>query len=187
MITIIGVGALGSHVAMLLRNYDLKLVDFDKIEQKNLQAQFHSKMGLRKNKAQSLAQMLQGMFGVKVHTVPHKLTVTNAGSLIEGSELVIDCTDNLAARMNIQDFTKDYIPCLHGAVSADGTFARIVWTEHFQPDAEGEDGEATCEDGEALPFFALSASLIAIEAQSFLKTEKKRSYQLTPTSITRLI
>ena len=43
-VVIVGVGALGSHVALLGRNWgvQLKLVDFDRIEQKNTQAQFHS-------------------------------------------------------------------------------------------------------------------------------------------------
>jgi len=190
MIVIIGAGALGSHVAMILRNIEkqtLKVVDFDKVEQKNIQAQFHTKMGLRRNKAQALAQAMQGMFDVKIEAVPHKLTADNALEVIGGPDLLIDCTDNIKARKLIATYADTQgIPCLHGALSADGTFGRMMWSEEFTPDAEGEEGEATCEAGEALPFFVSVAAMIAIEAQRFLKTGKKISMQFTPTGAVRL-
>ncbi len=189
MIVIIGVGALGSHVALLLRNvkHNIKVVDFDKVEQKNTQAQFHTKMGLRRNKAVALAQAMQGMFGITIEAVPHKLELDNAKQVIGRPELLIDCTDNIKTRRLIACYADTQgVPCLHGALSADGTFGRIMWSEEFVADAEGEEGEATCEGGEALPFFALAAAVMAGEVQSFLKTKKKRSFQVTPSGITRL-
>jgi len=189
MIVIVGAGALGSHVALLCRNFkeEIRVVDFDKVEMKNTQAQFHTKMSIRRNKAQSLGQALRGMFGVEIEVNPHKLTKDNVRYLLGDAELVIDCTDNIKARTLIQDYVrKNEIPCLHGALSGDGTFGRMLWTEEFTADAEGEDGEATCEDGEALPFFAFVSSMMAMEAQSFLKTGKKRSMQFSPAGALRL-
>lgn len=189
MITIVGVGALGSHVGLLLRNEKtgLKVVDFDRVEQKNTQAQFHSKMSLGKNKAQAFAQALLGIFGVVVATVPHKLEDSNARQVLGASRLALDCTDNIAARKVITHTCKlCNVPCLHGALSATGDFARIVWDEHFVPDAEGENAQATCVDGEHLPFFGMAGAVMAIEAQHFLKTGKKRSFQLSPAGIVRL-
>ena len=189
MITIVGAGALGSHVALLLRNMKqgLTICDFDRIEQKNVQAQFHGKQGLGKNKAQSLAQSLQGMFGVKTVSIPHRLTRDNVSTVLADSELVIDCTDNLEARQVIQQYCRTSgLPCLHGALSADGTFARVIWSDLFAPDSEGATGEATCIDGEHLPFFVLVASYVALDAQRFLQTAKKWSLQITPAGVTRL-
>jgi molybdopterin/thiamine biosynthesis adenylyltransferase len=187
MITIVGAGALGSHVALFLRNYDLRIVDFDRIEQKNILAQFHTKMGLGKNKAKALSQALQGMFGAGTEVVAHKLTKDNWSQVLMDSDLILDCTDNIAARTLIHEYWDEYaVPVLHGALSADGTFARIIWAEDFVADAEGEDGEATCIDGEHLPFFASAAAFMAVEVQRFMKTGKKRSFQLTPTGILRL-
>lgn len=191
MITIVGVGALGSHVALFLRNSKqrIRIVDFDRVEQKNTQAQVHTIMSLGKNKAHSLGQALFGMFGIKVDAIPVRVADTNVEVLLKDSELVIDCTDNLAARDVIQRFctvSSPQIPCLHGALSASGDFARIVWTEHFTADAEGKDGEATCIDGEHLPFFALAASHIALSAQRFLKTGTKQSFQISPTGVLRI-
>lgn len=187
MISIIGVGALGSHVVMAIRNIDRKIrvIDFDKVEQKNILAQFHTKMGLRKNKAQAILQTMEGLFNVKIDYIPYRLHKDNIAAILDSAELVIDCTDNFEARSLIHNYCKDRIPCLHGCLSADGNFARVIWTEDFVPDAEGGKGENTCVDGENLPFFIFTASVIASEIQNFF-AGKKSSFQLTPNMITRL-
>jgi len=188
-VVIVGTGALGSHLVLLARNWPhpLKVVDFDKVEQKNILSQFHTKMGLGRNKAQALQQAMQGMFGTKIEVVPHRLTPDNAQVILGGTALVIDCTDNAAARRTIQAFVrKEGIPCLHGCLSAAGDFARIVWDEHFKEDEEGTKGAATCEDGDNLPFHALAAAQIALNAQLFIKTGAKRSTMLTPSQSIRL-
>jgi molybdopterin/thiamine biosynthesis adenylyltransferase len=162
-------------------------VDFDRVEQKNTQAQFHTKMSLGKNKAQALSQAFLGLFGAQVASVPHKLVRGNAKDVLGASELVLDCTDNIEAReVIILACRLCKVPCLHGALAASGDFARLVWDDHFVPDAEGAEAAATCIDGEHLPFFAAAAAFMAIEAQRFLRTGKKSSYQLTPAGVIRL-
>lgn len=187
-ITIVGVGALGSHLAMLLRNAgSLTLIDMDRVESKNTLGQFHGKMGLGRNKAQALQQALLGLWGLKVDAVPHRLTDDNAATLLKTADLVLDCTDNVAARQVIQKAVRQLDkPCLHGALSADGSFGRILWTGQFIPDPEGTEGQATCEDGANLAFHALVAAQMAILSQTFLKQGRKIGVQLTTTSIVRL-
>ena len=186
-ITIVGLGALGSHVVQALRNLKggLKLIDFDVVEQKNTLSQFHSNMSLRRNKAQAMQQALQGLWGVKVEVVPHKLTDDNAKQLLGGAGLVIDCTDNIAARLVMMKFCKaQNIPLLHGAMSADGSFARAIWTDWFVPDAESGTG-ATCEDGENLPFHVLAGAAIAQAAKTFLTKGTKLNFDITPSGVVR--
>ena len=145
-IVIVGVGALGSHLGLLLRNwacpvglYPIRVCDFDRVEKKNVMSQFHTTMGVGRNKAQAFQQALQGMFGVRVEAIPHRLTSDNAEALLGGAALVIDCTDNAEARRVIQGFVKPMgIPCLHGCLGAEGTIGRVVWTEQFKPDEAGE-------------------------------------------------
>jgi len=188
-VVIVGVGALGSHVALLARNWknSTRVVDHDYIETKNVQSQFHSKMGLRQNKAKAIQQALNGLFGTKVDATPYRLTEDNADAILGGAALVLDCTDNAKARRTIQDYVRKHkIPCLHGALSADGIFGRVVWDEYFVLDDEGKEGQATCEDGEQLPMFALTAAQIAVTAQRFLKDGIKQSLQVTPVGILRL-
>jgi molybdopterin/thiamine biosynthesis adenylyltransferase len=188
-IVIVGAGALGSHVVLCARNWahPIQVVDFDRIEAKNTQAQFHTKMGLGRNKAQALQQAMQGMWGTKLIAIPHKLTLENVGTVLGDAALVLDCTDNIEARQIIQGFVRAKgIPCLHGALSADGSFGRIIWDELFRADPEGAPGQATCEDGETLPFFALAGAQMAVIAQLFLENGEKRSLQMTPTGMIRL-
>jgi len=181
-IVVVGAGALGSHLLLLSRNFPAKftVIDFDRVERKNTLSQFHSKMGVGRNKAQAMQQALQGLFGVRLQAVPHKLTADNAERLLTGADLIVDCVDNAAARELIQGFAKaNGVPCLHGALAADGGYARVMWTEAFSIDGGGE-GEATCEDGQHLPFIAVAAARMAHTIQHFLSTGSKASAHVHP-------
>lgn len=186
LVVIVGIGALGSHVAMLLRNSatSIKVIDFDRVETKNVSSQFHSKTGVGKSKVQSLQQTMNYLFGKKIEGVPHRLTKDNSKELLGGAGLVIDCLDNGASRRLVQDFVRaNKIPCVHGALAADGGFGRAIWDDQFTIDDEGTGGAATCEDGEHLPFIAVAASLLAKSAQDFLLHGKKVGYQIHPTGV----
>jgi molybdopterin-synthase adenylyltransferase len=186
-VVIVGLGALGSHVVLLSRNWGVThwLVDFDKVAPKNAQAQFHTKMGLSKYKTGALQAAMQGLFGLVVNTRSVKVSKLNLRELLL-SDLILDCTDNLETRILIQDFSKkEKIPCLHGCLSANGDFARVVWTEHFVPDEEGGVKE-TCVDGRNLPFHALAAALMTNTAQTFLEKGVKHSFQLSTESLLRI-
>ena len=188
MIVIVGVGALGSHTLTNLRNVDkpIRVIDFDVVEAKNVQAQMHSRTSLRRNKAKAIQQAMNGLFGLRIDAKPVKLTKDNQEQLLGGAALIIDCTDNIAARQVIMDYAaRTGTPTLHGALAASGDFAQATWTEDFDPDAESGEG-ATCEDGEHLPFFALAGAHIALRAQAFLRDGTKQSFQFTPAGILRL-
>jgi molybdopterin/thiamine biosynthesis adenylyltransferase len=187
-IVIIGVGALGSHTALFMRNTGkLTVVDMDRVESKNILSQFHTSMGKGQNKARAFQKALQGLFGIKVDTNTNRLTKDNVRAILWPAALVIDCTDNIEARLVIRDFVRvNNTPCLHGALSEDGTFARIVWDEDFVADAEGTPGQATCEDGVNLPFHGVAGAYIALVAQQFLTTGKKVSLQIMPNAVIRL-
>lgn len=184
-----GVGALGSHAAMLLRNCDANLVaiDFDRVERKNVLSQFHAQGAVGKNKVVALQQLLQFLFGVKIGTVPHKLTSLNASEILGASDLILDCLDNGEARRIVQNFARERkIPCLHGALAGGGQFGRVIWDEDFAIDDEANAGAATCEDGDFLPFISIVSSYLAHAAQQFLATGKKLGFQVAPVGATRV-
>lgn len=182
-VIIIGVGALGSHLLLLSRNLPARftVVDFDRVERKNTLSQFHSRMGVGRNKAAALQQAMQGLFGLRIQPVPHRLTADNAAALLSGIDLVVDCVDNAETRTLIQAHVRaEGIPCLHGALAADGSYARIMWDEVFTVDGDGEPGQATCEDGEHLPFIAMVAARMAMAVQGFLAEGIRGSVHLHP-------
>ena len=184
-LVLIGVGALGSHLALFARNLDLHLVvvDFDRVEQKNVASQFHTTLGVGRNKAKALAQGLSGLFGRRVEAVPHRLGPDNVFALFAKADLVVDCVDDAATRRLIQRAALELeIPCLHGALAADGSYGRVEWSgsdRTFAVDAGGE-GEATCEDGEHLPFIARVAATMAASLASFLADGSKPGAHLRP-------
>jgi len=188
-ITIIGVGALGSHLVQALRNekVTLKIVDFDRVEMKNVASQFHFKNGVGKKKVDALKQAMQFCFGRKIETVGNKLTADNVDQLLGDADLLVDCLDNGEARTLVQGFARAKgVPCLHGALAADGGFGRAIWTEDFVIDNEGSGGEPTCEDGEFLPFIEIVASYIAFAVQRFLKDGRKRGFQISPAGVEKI-
>jgi molybdopterin/thiamine biosynthesis adenylyltransferase len=183
-VTIVGVGALGSHVALFLRNEArLKLIDFDRIEQKNVLSQFHARRNVGKNKARSLEQTMDFLFsGPEVISLPHKLVEDNAEQLLSKTDLVIDCVDNAEARKLIE--SHKFTPVLHGGLAADGMFGMVGWDDEFPIEGGGEEG-ATCEDGEHLPFIATTAAYIAKAAQTYLKHGHKLGFMVHPTGAER--
>jgi molybdopterin/thiamine biosynthesis adenylyltransferase len=175
-ITIVGVGALGSHVLLFLRNIDanFRVIDFDRIEQKNILSQFHGKPGLGRNKVQALEQLMNYLWGVKITAISCELNSLNDNVLLSKSDLIIDCLDNAEARHLVQNFARrTNTPCLHGALDASGTFGRVIWDESFIIDEDGAMGAPTCEGGENLPFIAMVASHMARAIQVFLSSDKK--------------
>jgi molybdopterin/thiamine biosynthesis adenylyltransferase len=181
-ITIVGVGALGSHVAQFLRNEgNLRVIDFDRVEAKNMLSQFHGKPGGAKLKVTALHNTMNFLWGTKLDTNSNKLVENNLKALIHGdSNLVIDCVDNGATRRLIQGHVRIHgLACLHGALAADGTFGRVCWDDRFIVDDETV-GVPTCENGDQLPFIALTAAYIAYAAQKFLREGKQVGFQISP-------
>lgn len=187
-IVVVGVGALGSHFVLAARNIDasLRVVDFDRVETKNLLAQFHTKMGSGKNKAQALQAAMLGLFGLKLEAVPHRLTSDNAEQLLGDANLVVDCLDNGASRRLVQNFVRaKSIPCLHGAVDAAGTYGRVAWDSRFVIDDEAKVGQPTCEGGEHLPFLIVIAAHLALATRSFVNDGRQVGYEVHPGGVMR--
>lgn len=188
-ITIIGVGALGSHLVPAIRNetVDIKVIDFDRVEPKNVASQFHFKGSIAKKKVDALKQAMQFCYGRTIEIVGNKLTADNVTQLLGASDLLIDCLDNGEARRLVQTYARaNKVPCLHGALAADGTFAQVVWDEHFVIDDESNVGAPTCEDGAFVPFIQIASSYLALSVQKFIKNGSKMSFMISPVSVQKI-
>jgi molybdopterin/thiamine biosynthesis adenylyltransferase len=184
-ITVVGAGALGSNFVQFARNFEaqVRVIDFDKVEQKNTQSQFHPKNTVRKNKVLALQQTMQFLWGIKIDTIPHKLVEDNQNQLLSNTDLVVDCLDNGEARRLVQKYVRaNKVPCVHGALAADGNFGQVVWDENFKIDDEPGVGAATCEAGEHLPFISIVSGFLARSAQEFLFSGKSINFLIYPLS-----
>lgn len=187
-IVVVGVGALGSHTVQFLRNVgaQIRVVDFDRVERKNTASQFHAKQSVGKSKVLGLQRTVDFLWGLKLDVVPHKLVADNAEQVLGNADLLIDCLDNGEARRVIQGYARENkVPCLHGALDANGSFGAVMWDAKFRIDDEPDGGAATCEDGEHLPFIAVTASFLARAAQEFLATSREISYHVRPDGVVR--
>lgn len=105
-VLIVGLGGLGSPVALYLAAAgvgELHLADFDTVDSSNLQRQIlHDTPAAGTLKAESARQRLQALnplVSLKQHT--EKLTAGSLLQLVQGMDLVLDCTDNFLIRDQI--------------------------------------------------------------------------------------
>ena len=183
-----GVGALGSTAVQLLRNVDaeLRLVDFDRVESKNLAAQWFVKQSVGKNKAEAVRLQLANFYGAKAEAMGVRLAATNAAQLLAGATLAVDCFDNADSRLALADAARAAnVPLVHAALGADGTFGIVRWDERFVPDREDVAGQATCEGGEHLPMIGLVGATLARAIQDCMRAGDRRDYMISLSGVVR--
>ena len=75
-ILVCGGGALGSHLLLLGRDLDASwsVVDFDRVEMKNLASQWFVKQMIGKNKAAALKLQLHNFYGRRIKDYGVKMT-----------------------------------------------------------------------------------------------------------------
>lgn len=189
LIVVCGLGNQGSHLILFGRNLPARLrgIDYDRIEAKNVQSQAHTMMGLGQGKALALRQMMQGFFHVRIEALPRKIEASNVAALLGDADLVVDCLDNWPSRGIITEFTREKgIPCVHAGLDQNGTYGHIRWDGHFQIEGDGSgEQQATCEDGETLPFNASVACELTQAVQHWLRDGRRMQSTVTELGIRR--
>ncbi len=176
-----GVGALGSTAVLLCRNLkaELRLIDYDRVESKNLLAQFFVKQSVGKNKAEALKLQLFNFWGVRADVAPVRLTEQNTAALLGDAELVVDAFDNWASRTLLSEYARGHGKALvHAALAADGSFGLVRWDERFVADREDVEGQATCEGGEHLPLIGFLGAALARSIQDFVTRGERHDYNV---------
>lgn len=105
-VLIIGLGGLGSPVAMYLAAAGvghLTLVDFDVVDLSNLQRQIvHTSTRIGTNKAVSAAQSLRELNPeIEIHCIETLLDADELIEQVKRATVVVDCTDNFQTRFAI--------------------------------------------------------------------------------------
>ena len=105
-VVIIGIGGLGSPAALYLAASGvgtLTLVDFDTVDNSNLQRQIiHNTSSIGDNKTDSAKNTLLAINPeTTIHCINKQLTLDELSSLISGASCVIDASDNFATRFLI--------------------------------------------------------------------------------------
>ena len=187
-IVLCGVGALGSTAVQYCRNLgaELRLVDFDRVESKNLAAQWFVKQSVGKHKAEAIKLQLANFYGAKAEALTVRLAATNAAQLLAACDLAVDCFDNADSRNVLSEFARGgKVPLVHAAIAADGTFGMVRWDERFTADREDQPGQPTCEGGEHLPMIGLVGATLARAIQDFVKDGSQHDYLVSLSGVVR--
>jgi hypothetical protein len=183
-----GVGALGSTAVHACRGLpaELRLVDFDRVESKNLAAQWFVKQSVGKNKAEAIRLQLANFYGTKAEAFGVRLVAGNAAQLLAGATLAVDGFDNADSRLVLADAARSAgVALVHAAIAGDGSFGLVRWDERFVADREDVAGQATCEGGEHLPMISLIGATLARAIQDFVRTGDRRDYMISLTGVVR--
>ena len=121
-VLVVGAGGLGSPVCLYLAAAGvgtIVIVDDDTVSLSNLQRQIiHHTSDIGRPKVESAAVKMKAINPhVNVVTVGEMLTSRNSSSLVEGYDIVVDCTDNFDTRLLVNDTCVALgTPMVYGAV-----------------------------------------------------------------------
>ena len=178
---IMGLGAIGSNLLMQLIHIDNKAdfigVDFDKVEDRNINTQAYFLHHIGMNKAQAM-QIVIGMKrdGIKYKSIVHKIFSKNDPIIVNNKNekdcLIIDCFDNSESRKLLEGIDN----CLHIGFSPQYT-AEIIWGKDYTaPNNIPEDQDDVCEMEYAVPFINYVVSLSVLTIKEYLDTGNRNNF-----------
>jgi len=180
-VLIIGLGGLGSPVAMYLAAAGvgkLTLVDDDKVELSNLQRQIvHTEQDIGRSKVASAADSVLALNSdTQIEIKTERLDEQSLSEAVEVADVVVDCSDNFASRFLLNKVTQRLkTPLVSGAaIRMDG---QVTVYDPRQKDSAcyrclyQDDGELqqTCsESGVLSPLLGIIGSVQALETVKLL-------------------
>lgn len=178
-ITICGAGALGANLTENLARSGfatLKVIDCDRIEERNLSTQPYYRSDMGAYKAKILANSLYRAIAVKVTPETKKLTETNTQLLLKGSGLVVDAFDNSIARQAVKDYCQQaQLPCLHIGLASD--YAEVMWNTIYRVPSDVNDD--VCDYPLARNLVILTVAVATEAIITGITTQNTPSYTIT--------
>lgn len=175
-VLIIGLGGLGSPVAMYLASAgvgQLILVDHDEVEVSNLQRQIiHGMDSVGESKvssAQARIQQLNPDCQVEIHA--SKLSEENVDQLVAQVDVIVDCSDNFTSRFLLNRASVRYqVPLVSGAaIRMEGQLSVFDPKKSDSPcyrclyDESGSDDLSCATNGVLAPVVGIVGSIQALE------------------------
>jgi molybdopterin/thiamine biosynthesis adenylyltransferase len=178
-VTVCGAGALGANITENLARSGfthLKVIDRDRIEERNLSTQPYYRSDVGAFKAKIIANTLYRALGVKVEAQSKELTPANAGQLLTNSALVIDTFDNSVGRQAVKDYCAGAsVPCLHVGLASD--YAEAIWNECYRVPSPANDD--VCDYPLARNLVMLAVAVACEVVIGFVATGERRSFTVT--------
>ena len=183
-LTICGTGALGGNLTENLARAGfgkLKVIDRDRIEERNLSTQPYYRSDVGAFKAKILANNLYRAIGTKVEAETKELTAANAAQLLKDSQLIVDVFDNSTSRQAVKDYAdQTRISCIHAGLSAD--YAEVIWNDVYRVPTEVNDD--VCDYPLARNLVMLTVAVACEAIVSFIATDEQRNFTITLKDLT---
>lgn len=183
-VTVCGAGALGANVTETLARSGfahLRVIDRDRIEERNLSTQPWYRSDVGAPKATILANALFRALKLTVDAQALELTPRNAARLLRGSDLVIDTFDNSVARQAVQDCCRaEGIPCLHAGLATG--YAEILWDADYRVPSAAQDD--VCDYPLARTLVLLTVAVTCEAIVAYLVTGHQRAHTITLSDLT---
>jgi molybdopterin/thiamine biosynthesis adenylyltransferase len=181
-VIIIGVGGLGSPAAMYLAASgigSLTLVDFDHVDNSNLQRQIvHNTSSIGESKVSSAKKTLQAINPeVSIHCVDERLSAVELAALVTNCDCVIDATDNFSTRFMLNRVCVDQKTPLVSAAAIQYEGQISVFDLRRQdspcyaclyPDNDAEENTNCSDNGILAPVVGILGSMQALETIKLL-------------------
>lgn len=138
-VLVVGAGGLGSPLLYYLGAAGvgtLGIVDFDSVEENNLQRQIiHSTSRIGTNKAASAAATIEDLNpDVEVKLWTERLTSENVDSIVSQFDVVIDATDNFSTRYLLNGSSyRHHKPYIYGSIYRFEGYVSVFWPDRGGP------------------------------------------------------
>lgn len=178
-VAICGAGALGANVTENLARSgfgNLRVIDRDRIEERNLSTQPYYKSDVGAYKTKILTNSLYRALGTAIEGKAKELTADNCSQLLRDRQLVVETFDNSTSRQVVKDYCHNAnLPCLHVGLSSD--YAEIIWNDRYRVPSPTNDDVCDYPLARNLVLFAVAVA--CEEIVHFAATEEQRSYTIT--------
>lgn len=180
-VLIVGLGGLGSPVALYLAAAGvghLTLVDDDVVELSNLQRQvIHGEQDIGRFKVESAEDSIRALnSGTKVETQISRLNEEALSQAVTAADVVVDCSDNFAARFLLNKVTQQLLTPLVSAAAIRMEAQVTVYDPRKLGSAcyrciyedNGELQQTCSESGVLSPLLGIIGSMQAVETMKLL-------------------
>lgn len=178
-VAVCGAGALGANIAESLARMGfkrLRVVDRDRIEERNLSTQPYYRADAGAHKARVLANALYRALNLEVDARSVELTETNAAKLLKECALVVDAFDNSASRRVLKEYSASAgVACLHAGLAGD--YAEVIWNEVYRVPSAAQDD--VCDYPLARNLVTLAVAVVCESIVEFIATGARRSHTIT--------
>lgn len=177
--TVCGAGALGANIVESLARAGfarLRVIDRDRVEERNLSTQPFQLSDVGAFKGKVLANTLYRAVRVEVEARNEELTIKNAAKMLAESALVVDAFDNSVSRQAVKDYCLQAdLPCLHAGLAGD--YAEVIWNEIYRVPSAAQDD--VCDYPLARNLVTLAVAIACEAVITYAATGERQSFTAT--------